>query len=378
MPVLAASGAGVRHRRRWLFRDLDLAVGPGELVAVVGPPGSGRTTLLLALARRFRLSAGEVSITGRAALGHVPGVTDLEPVFTVAEHVRERLALLGRSRREAAAVDLYGLDPNAKGRDLSPFERQLLGLVLARLADPALMALDGLDDGLDATEQEILWSRLAEIAASGTAIVLTARSVDPAHVAKVVRLGAQSTPDAVTIDAPHATGMTAAVPPEDKPHGDAAAVQGPAARTVTRPVVAAPTVGGSPVDAQIVDCSVVDPQIVDGPAVDARTVDASAVDVGAVDGPVADARLADGWAASAAMGEPAADLSDVGRATVGPRVAKQAAEGGCVVDGGSVDACLVEGTDGLRRAVDGADRRGAGPGVGERAVDCCVGVGVEL
>src|SRR5689334_392114 len=107
MPVLTARGAGVRHRRRWLFRDLDVTVEPGDLVAVVGPPGSGRTTLLLAMARRFRLSAGEVRLTGRAALGHVPEVTAPEPAFTVADHVRERLALLGRSRRESA--NLYGL-----------------------------------------------------------------------------------------------------------------------------------------------------------------------------------------------------------------------------------------------------------------------------
>lgn len=193
MPVLTARGAGVRHRRRWLFRDLDATVEPGDLVAVVGPPGSGRTTLLLALARRFRLSAGEVTITGRAALGHVPEVTAPEPVFTVAEHVRERLALLGRSRRQP--VDLYGLDPNAKGRDLSPYERQLLGLVLARLADPALIALDGADEGLDAAEQEALWIRLAELAESGTTIVLTARDVDPARVTTTIRLGARSTPD---------------------------------------------------------------------------------------------------------------------------------------------------------------------------------------
>ena len=50
MPVLTAAGAGVRHRRRWLFQDLDVSVEPGEIVAVVGPPGSGRTTVLLALA----------------------------------------------------------------------------------------------------------------------------------------------------------------------------------------------------------------------------------------------------------------------------------------------------------------------------------------
>ena len=53
MPVLTAAGAGVRHRRRWLFRDLDVGVEPGEIVAIVGPPGSGRTTVLLALSHRF-------------------------------------------------------------------------------------------------------------------------------------------------------------------------------------------------------------------------------------------------------------------------------------------------------------------------------------
>src|SRR5689334_12274030 len=95
MPVLTASGAGVRQRRRWLFQDLDVTVEPGEVVAVVGPPGSGRTTLLLSLAGRFKLSAGRV-VVDRAALGYVPSVTEPEPVFTVSQHIRERRALLGR------------------------------------------------------------------------------------------------------------------------------------------------------------------------------------------------------------------------------------------------------------------------------------------
>jgi ABC-2 type transport system ATP-binding protein len=67
--------------------------------AVVGPPGSGRTTVLLAPARRFRLTAGKIQITGTAALGQAPDVSRPEPVFSVAEHVRERLALLGRPAR---------------------------------------------------------------------------------------------------------------------------------------------------------------------------------------------------------------------------------------------------------------------------------------
>jgi ABC-2 type transport system ATP-binding protein len=195
MPVLTATGAGVRRRRRWLFRDLDVAAEPGEIVAIVGPPGSGRTTVLLALARRFKLSAGKV--VGSAALGYVPEVTSPEPVLTVLEHVRERLLLVGRSPREAAAIPLLGLDPALKGFELSPYQRQVLGLVLARLENPRAVALDGVDEGLDGRESAALWALLADLAAEGIAVLVTAREVDPARVSTSVRLGgapAEETP----------------------------------------------------------------------------------------------------------------------------------------------------------------------------------------
>ena len=193
MSVLTAAGAGVRHRRRWVFRDLDVTVEPGESVAVVGPPGSGRTTVLLALANRFQLSAGELTLSGTAALGYVPDVQQPEPVFTVTEHVRERLALLGRPPREA--VDLYGLDPGSKGWQLSPYQRQVLGLVLAKLGDPAVIALDGVDQGLDAGEQDALWALLDEIAASGVAVLVTARTIDRARVTTVIDLEREPIPE---------------------------------------------------------------------------------------------------------------------------------------------------------------------------------------
>ncbi|MDI6097596.1 ABC transporter ATP-binding protein [Actinoplanes sp. NEAU-A12] len=204
MSVLTATGAGVRHRRRWLVRDLDLRIEAGETVAVVGPPGSGRTTALLALARRLRLTTGRIDLSGTAALAHVPDVEEPEPVFTVLEHVRERLALLGRPRRAAASIPLYGLDPDLRGRDLSPYQRHLLGLTLAMLNEPAVIALDGVDAGLDRAEQDALWTLLAEITAGGVAVLVTAREIDPARVDRVVSLGdpRSGAPGRPTIEAP--------------------------------------------------------------------------------------------------------------------------------------------------------------------------------
>jgi ABC-2 type transport system ATP-binding protein len=216
MSVLVARGAGVRHRRRWLFRDLDVTIEPGELVAIVGPPGSGRTTALLALARRFRLTTGRVDVSGPVSLGHVPEVEAPEPVFTVLEHVRERLALLGRPRGTAGSIPLHGLDPATKGRDLSPYERQVLGLILAGLAEPTVIALDGLDDGLDSTERAALLALLTDRAAAGTAVLLTAREIDPDRVTTVIRLGAPATEVAPAPDDEETTNDDVAEKDEDE------------------------------------------------------------------------------------------------------------------------------------------------------------------
>ncbi|GID95359.1 ATP-binding cassette domain-containing protein [Amorphoplanes digitatis] len=285
MPVLTATGAGVRRRRRWLFRDLDVAAEPGEIVAIVGPPGSGRTTVLLALARRFRLSAGRV--VGSAALGYVPEVTSPEPVLTVLEHVRERLLLVGRSPREAAAVPLLGLDPALKGFELSPYQRHVLGLVLARLENPRAVALDGVDEGLDRRESEALWGLLDDIAADGIAVLVTAREVDPARVSTSVRLGggpAAEQPPAESEPAAAALPEAEAEPVEAEP------VE---AEPVETELVEAEVVEAEPVDVALVDAEVVDAALVDAEPVDAEVVDAEPVDAEVVDAEPVDAELVD-------------------------------------------------------------------------------------
>ncbi|MFG3419014.1 ATP-binding cassette domain-containing protein [Micromonospora sp. NPDC048063] len=248
MVVVEARGLGLRTRRGWVFRDVDLTAAAGELHAVTGPPGSGRTSLLLALAGRFPTSEGRLTRHGPAALGQVAGVHEPDPALTVAEHVRERLLLLGpvpRRRRQlvpvaalrarrayrrdafAAAIAGAGLtgeapfDPDTRGRDLTPLQRQVLGLVLATLGAPRLIVADDVDAGCDAPERARLWATLTRLADQGYAVVASARAVEADSPAIVHRLGdppaAPSPPDEAAAGPPEASARlteAAAGPPE--------------------------------------------------------------------------------------------------------------------------------------------------------------------
>jgi ABC-2 type transport system ATP-binding protein len=168
--VVEARGLGARTRRGWVFRDVDLDVAAGERLTITGPAGSGRTSLLLALAGYFKTSTGTVRRTGVVALGHVPGVHEPEPALTVAEHVEERRILLGRRR---GRVD--ELPPETLGRDLDALGRHLLGLTLARIAGPAVIVVDDVDSGLSPDERARLEEALDALTADGIAVIAAAR-----------------------------------------------------------------------------------------------------------------------------------------------------------------------------------------------------------
>ena len=220
MRIVEASGLGLRTRRGWVYRDVDLTADAGELHAVTGPPGSGRTSLLLALAGRFPHTEGELRRSGPAALGQVAGVHEPDATLTVAEHIQERLLLLGpvprrrrqlvpvaavrarrAYRRDAFAAAIAGagftdapLDPDRYGRDLTPVERQVLGLVLASLSGPSLIVADDVDAGSDAPERAWIWAALSRLAEQGYAVIASARAVEPGSTATVHRLGDPSLP----------------------------------------------------------------------------------------------------------------------------------------------------------------------------------------
>jgi ABC-type multidrug transport system ATPase subunit len=189
----------VRGTRGWVFRDVELDVPAGALVAVSGIAGTGRTALLLTLGGRMKPAEGSVAVGGFtrsgdvqrvAALGIVPGVTELDPALTVREHLNEALALRegvlgrfrGRETRRRQALERVGLDVGGRtlAGELPPDEARLLGAALALTGDPGLLLLDDVDEGLPADRQRRLWRRLAAIASDGVTVIAACHDPAPA------------------------------------------------------------------------------------------------------------------------------------------------------------------------------------------------------
>ncbi len=105
--MLEALGVSRRYGWRWALRDLDLAVSPGETLALLGKNGSGKTTLLKTLAGLLRPTQGVVRVDGeplsREKKGRI-GLLSHEPMLYVGLTIRENLeyfaGLFGMEREE--------------------------------------------------------------------------------------------------------------------------------------------------------------------------------------------------------------------------------------------------------------------------------------
>ena len=211
---LRGGAAAIGGRDVW--RDLDVEIGAGEFVAVLGPNGVGKSTLVKAILGLQPLAAGELEVLGQPPgdanhrIGYLPQRRSFDAGLRVRGVDVVRLGLDGdrwgvplpftTAKRRAAnervdrAIELVDAGPYA-GRpigEVSGGEQQRLLIAQALVRDPELLLLDEPLDSLDLPNQAAVAALVARICRQqGVAVVMVAHDVNPiiAYLDRVVYLG---------------------------------------------------------------------------------------------------------------------------------------------------------------------------------------------
>lgn len=192
-PVACLTRAGVVHGGTEVLRAVDLVLRPGEVVALMGRNGAGKTSLLNLLAGVRRPSSGAAAVLGRdptalqgSELLHTLGFVPQEPGMMLwAESVAEECSAAdtdsGQPAGTAAAIldELRpGVDPHAHPGDLSEGTRLALVLAIMLAARPPLLLLDEPTRGLDYPAKARLAEVLRTRAAAGATVLVATHDVE--------------------------------------------------------------------------------------------------------------------------------------------------------------------------------------------------------
>jgi len=165
-PVVAIDGLSKRYGRKWAVRDVSLEIQRGEVLGLLGPNGSGKTTILRTLTGYLAPTQGRISVAGfdmatesleaRRHVGYVPEDVPLYPGMRVDEFLTFMAGLRGLTgaavranvERVAAQLSLGKVHDLAIAK-LSRGYRQRLMIAQALLGEPELLILDEPTNGLD-------------------------------------------------------------------------------------------------------------------------------------------------------------------------------------------------------------------------------------
>ncbi|HJZ71215.1 MAG TPA: ABC transporter ATP-binding protein [Vicinamibacterales bacterium] len=180
-----------------LIDDLSIDVAPGRMIAIVGPTGAGKTTLVNLLMRFYDVDAGAIRVDGidirrlkRGALRRTFGMV-LQDTWLFSGTIRENIAY-GRERaseddivkaaRAAQAdhfirtlPDNYDTLINEEASNLSQGQKQLLTIARAFLADPAILILDEATSSVDTRTEVLIQRAMAELMRGRTTFVIAHR-----------------------------------------------------------------------------------------------------------------------------------------------------------------------------------------------------------
>jgi ATP-binding cassette, subfamily B, bacterial len=183
--------------REWTLEDVDLDIRPGQLAALVGPSGAGKTTVTYLVPRLYDVQEGSVEIDGLdvrkiklESLGEAIGVVTQETylfhdtvrrnlLYGKPDATEEQLIAAARAAnihdRIAELPDGYDTIVGERGYKLSGGEKQRLAIARVILKDPRILILDEATSSLDTTSERLVQSALEPLMKGRTTIAIAHR-----------------------------------------------------------------------------------------------------------------------------------------------------------------------------------------------------------
>jgi ATP-binding cassette subfamily B protein len=193
-----------------VLSGLDLEIAPGEVVALVGASGAGKSTVAALVGRLYDPTAGRILLDGRdlreldpAWLRSRIGVVPQEPVlFGASVEDNVRYGRPGATREEVEAAcraahadgfvrgfpDGYATRVGERGQQLSGGQRQRIAIARAVLKDPRVLLLDEATSALDAESEALVQDALERLMVGRTALVIAHRLSTVARADRVLVL----------------------------------------------------------------------------------------------------------------------------------------------------------------------------------------------
>jgi len=195
--VQGGDPAAVQATRRWAIEDVSFRIRPGELAAVVGPSGAGKTTVTYLVPRLYDVDRGQVRIDGTdvrdaslESLEDAVGVVTQETFLfhdTIAANLRYAKPEASQSELEEAAraanihdfvaslADGYETVVGERGYRLSGGEKQRIALARVILKDPQILILDEATAHLDSESEALIHEALERVMVARTSLVIAHR-----------------------------------------------------------------------------------------------------------------------------------------------------------------------------------------------------------
>jgi ABC-2 type transport system ATP-binding protein len=181
-PLLAARGAGRTFGQTTALHPVELELGEGEGLALVGANGAGKSTLLALLAGALEPSMGRIDRRKGVRVGWAPQRPAQYGRLSARENLELFARLEGEAEPEEATARLlreFDLpEKDSPSSDLSVGNRQRLNLAIAFLGRPDVLLLDEPTASLDPEQRRRLWERATALRESGGAFAFATQNLD--------------------------------------------------------------------------------------------------------------------------------------------------------------------------------------------------------